>query len=211
MKSICIVGTGGFGREVLSLINDLGRYDEVEAFLEPDHIWEEKWKDKMIMGKKVLPMSHADSGKHQITIGVASNAIRQKTLTQLPQDIEYISLIHPNVQISKWVTLGRGAVITAGCILTCAIEIGDFVQLNVNTTICHDCNIGDFFTTAPAVNINGNCIIASDVYFGCGSATKQGVSICSSVIIGMGAMVLRDITEPGTYIGIPAKKLLKSI
>jgi sugar O-acyltransferase (sialic acid O-acetyltransferase NeuD family) len=154
-------------------------------------------------------MSEADSRKHQITIGIASNAIRQKSLSQLPLDIEYISLIHPSVQISKWVNVGRGAVITAGCILTCAIEIGEFVQLNVNTTICHDCTIGDFFTTAPAVNINGNCTIASDVYFGCGSATKQGISICSNVIVGMGAMVIKDITEPGTYIGIPAKKLLK--
>ena len=86
MKSICIIGTGGFAKEVLSLINDLGMYDEVEAFMEPDHLWEEKGKDRIIMGKKVLPMSLADPDKHKITIGVASILIRQKTLTQLPAD-----------------------------------------------------------------------------------------------------------------------------
>lgn len=209
MKSICIIGTGGFAKEVLSLINDLGRYDEVEAFMEPDHLWEERGKDKMIMGKKVLPMSHADPDKHKITIGVANSLIRQKSLTQLPAEIEYITLIHPSVQISKWVNVGMGCIITAGCILTCDIELGRFSQLNVNTTICHDNIIGDFFTTAPSVNINGHCQIASNVYFGCGAATKQGISICSDVIIGMGAMVTKDITEPGTYIGIPAKKLIK--
>ena len=209
MKEICIVGTGGFGREVLSLLNDLDKYDNVAAFLEPDHIWEEKWKDKTLMGKQVLPMSFANEAKHQITIGVASNAIRRKTLEQLPAGIEYISLIHPSVQISRWVEVGRGAIITAGCILTCDIKLGDFVQLNVSTTICHDCRIGDFFTTAPGVHISGNVIIDDDVYFGTASATKQGISICKNVFIGMGAMVTRDITEPGTYIGVPAKKMMK--
>lgn len=194
---------------MLSLINDLGWYDDVEAFMEPDHLWEERGKDKIIMGKKVLPMSYADPDKHRITIGVADIALRQKSLTQLPANIEYITLIHPSVQISKWVKVGMGSIITAGCILTCDIEIGPFSQLNVNTTICHDNVIGDFFTTAPSVNINGNCRIESNVYFGCGSATKQGVNVCSNVIIGMGAMVINDITEPGTYIGIPARKLVK--
>lgn len=206
-KSICIVGTGGFAREVLVLIDALGRYQEVEAFLEPDHIWERNWKDREIMGKKVLPLSFADQQKHMITIGIGNNETRKKTVTQLPTNIEYISLIHPNAEISRWVELELGAIVTAGCVLTCNIRIGGFSQLNLNTTIGHDCVIDDFFTTAPGVNISGNCTIGRDVYFGGGSSTRQGISICDNVIIGMGAVVVKDITEPGTYIGIPAKKL----
>lgn len=190
-------------------MDDLNQYDQVAAFLEPDLSWEEKWKDKMIMGKKVLPMSFADADLHRISIGIASNEIRQRTVNQLPADIEYISILHPNAQISRWVTLGKGTIIAAGCILTSEIEMGDFVQLNLGTTVGHNCTIGDFFTTAPSVNISGNCNIASNVYMGAGAGTKQGISICSHVIIGMGAMVIADINEPGTYIGIPAKKMSK--
>jgi sugar O-acyltransferase (sialic acid O-acetyltransferase NeuD family) len=209
MKTICIVGTGGFAREVLCLLDALDRYEDMDAFLEPDSIWEEKWKGKTIMGKRVMPMSYAQPDQHQISIGIASGEIRRKTLDQLPEHIEHISLIHPSAQVSRWVRLGEGSIVTAGCILTSEIEIGNFAHLNLNTTVGHNSTIGDFFTTAPGVNISGNCSIASNVYMGAGSGTKQGITICENVIIGMGAMVVSDIQEPGTYIGIPAKRMIK--
>jgi serine acetyltransferase len=33
------------------------------------------------------------------------------------------------------------------------------------------------------------------------------MSICDDVIIGAGAVVLSNITEKGTYVGIPAKRI----
>lgn len=90
--------------------------------------------------------------------------------------------------------------------MTCQIKIGDFAQLNLGTTIGHDCIIGDFFTTAPSVNISGICNIGKKVYFGTSAAIRQNLKVCDNVNIGMGAMVVKDITEPGTYVGIPAKK-----
>ena len=39
------------------------------------------------------------------------------------------------------------------------------------------------------------------------NATILPVSICDRVVVGAGAVVTKDITEPGTYVGNPAKKL----
>jgi acetyltransferase-like isoleucine patch superfamily enzyme len=39
------------------------------------------------------------------------------------------------------------------------------------------------------------------------NATILPVSICSDVVIGAGSVVTRDITEPGTYVGNPARRL----
>ncbi len=206
MSKTYIVGTGGFAREVLFLMDELGIYNEFCGFIEPDFIWEEKWKDKTIMDKPVFPFSNV-RGFDKISIGVADSKIRKKTIEQLPQNVEYISLIHPNASVSRWAKIGEGSIITAGCIVTTQIEIGVHCQLNLQTTIGHDCNIGDFFTTAPSVNISGICNLGDNVYFGTGSATKQGINICNDVIIGMGAMVTKSITESGTYVGIPAKKM----
>ena len=52
-NSICIIGTGGFAREVLCLIDDLNLYSQFHAFMEPYDIWEKHWKDKTLMGKPV--------------------------------------------------------------------------------------------------------------------------------------------------------------
>jgi len=201
-----LAGTGGFAREVLYLMEDLNLYDNLNAFIEPDNIWEEKWKDKILMGKPVLPFSEVNNGD-SVSIGIGDAIIRKKTTTQLPEGLNYISLIHPSANVSRWTKIGNGCIITAGCIVTTQINIGDHCQLNLNTTIGHDCVIGDYFTTAPSVNISGICEIGNNVYFGTGAATRQGVKICDDVVIGMGAMVVKNIENPGTYIGIPAKKL----
>lgn len=208
-KKILIAGTGGFSKEVLCLITDLGRYDDVIGFIEPDFILENKDFPSLILGKPILPFSSVDPEKHCVTIAIGDSKIRQKTTSQLPERIEYLTLIHPSATVSQWVEIGEGAIICAGTIITCEIKIGKHAQMNLNTTIGHDCIIGDFFTTAPGVNISGNCAFSDHVYFGTSASIKQGISICNDVTIGMGAVVTKNIIEPGVYIGSPAKKLIK--
>jgi sugar O-acyltransferase (sialic acid O-acetyltransferase NeuD family) len=206
-KKIIIIGTGGFAREILCLISDLGRYEEVACFMETDDIWAEKWQNESIMGIPVRPRSEFDPDLYCVTIGIGNSIFREKVLNELPQNTEYITLIHPSVVISKWIEIGEGAIICAGSILTSQIKIGKQAQLNLHTTIGHDCEIGDFFTTAPGVNISGICNFGNHVYFGTSSAVRQNISICDNVTIGMGGMVVKNITEAGTYVGMPAKKL----
>lgn len=56
-KTICIVGTGGFARETFTIVRDLNKDDKFEAFLEPDDIWENKWKGRSLMNYDVLPLA----------------------------------------------------------------------------------------------------------------------------------------------------------
>jgi acetyltransferase-like isoleucine patch superfamily enzyme len=39
------------------------------------------------------------------------------------------------------------------------------------------------------------------------NATILPVTICDNVVIGAGAVVTKNITEPGVYVGNPAKKI----
>ena len=203
MKNLAIIGTGGFARELLCILDDLDKYNNVVGFFEPDNIWNSEFRDCEIMGLNVLPYSDLKDS-YQISVGIGDPSIRQIVVSELGSSKNYSTIIHPNTQISRWTSIDLGVIITAGCILTCNIELGKQAHLNLQTTIGHDCQIGDFFTSAPSVNISGNCNIGKSVYFGTGSATRQGISICDNVIVGMGAMVVKNITNPGTYVGIPA-------
>lgn len=205
-KKILISGTGGFSKEVLCILIDLGLIERFAGFIEPDSIIKRGGVPIEQLGYPVLPYSFVKVEEHCVALAISDSKIREKILSQLPLNLDYISLIHPSVIVSKWVEIGRGAIVCAGSILTCDIKIGDFVQINLNTTIGHDCNIGDFFTTAPNVNISGNCFFGNHVYFGTSSSVKQGISICDNVVIGMGAVVTKNINESGIYVGIPASK-----
>lgn len=206
-KQILISGTGGCAKEVFTIIEDLEILDQFLGFIEPDFIFEKNETPKIIMDYPVFPYSYVDPDKHSVVLAMGNSLIREKSVKQLPENIEYISLVHPSVIMSKRVEIGEGAIICAGTIITCDIKIGKYCQLNIHTTIGHDCVIGDYFTTGPGVNISGNCIFDDHVYFGISSSVKQGVSITKNVVIGMGAVVTKNISEKGIYIGNPAREL----
>lgn len=207
-KQYCIVGTGGFAREMLTCILDtLVETDysiqEIAVFMVDDA----SYKDSEIMGVPVIKQSEFVPEKFKVVVAIGDPKERKRVVNELPQDTEYASIIHPTAVISKWVEMGEGSIVTAGTILTCNIEIGKHAHLNLHTTIGHDCHIGDYFTTAPGANVSGNCIIGDCVYFGTNSSVRQGVKICDNVTIGMGGVAIKNIEYEGVYIGNPLRKL----
>jgi sugar O-acyltransferase (sialic acid O-acetyltransferase NeuD family) len=206
MKKICIIGSSGLAKETYWLLQEVGLEDSIECFMEPN----EYWQQKEVFGIPVKKQSEFDSSRHKAVIGIGDTLIREKIVkTQLPLDTEYPTIIHPNVKMSKWVQLGRGAVICAGNIITCDIKIGDFAFVNLACTIGHDCIIGNYLNMNPGVNLSGICNIGNHVSIGTNAAVRQGIQICNNVTIGMGANVVKNIVESGTYIGSPAKLLVK--
>jgi len=97
--------------------------------------------------------------------------------------------------------------ICPGAQYTVNVQFGLCVIVNLNATIGHDCVIGDFVTISPGANISGNVTLGKRCYIGTGAAIIEGVTICDDVVIGAGCVVVRDISEPGTYVGCPAKKI----
>lgn len=205
MKQLFIFGAGGFAREVFCLLVDAGKEAQVECFVEPADVW----KPREINGLPVRSQASFDPLRHKAIIGVGDPGVRRRIVSALPAATEFETVIHPNVVRSRWVEIGEGSIICAGTILTCNIRLGKHTQLNLVTTIGHECTAGDFFTTAPAVNISGNCRFGDNVYFGANASIREKLTVCSDVTVGMGAVVVKDITEPGVYVGNPLRKLEK--
>ena len=209
-KKICIIGIGGFGRETLTcLIDGISKtelkIEEITVFMVDD----EYYNEPEIMGIPVIKDSEFVAENYKVVVAIGDPIKRKKVVEKLPSETEFATIIHPNVVISGWVEIGVGSIITAGTILTCNIKIGKHAHLNLHTTIGHDCIIGDFFTTAPATNISGNCEFGECVYFGTNSSVRQGIKISDNVTIGMGGIVVKNIDKEGVYIGNPVKKLEK--
>ena len=208
-KKICIVGAGGFAREVFCCIIDgltnLDRIEDKICFMVAD----EDYNETSLMNINVICHSLFDPDLYKVIVGIGDPILRKKIVENLPDSTEFATIIHPSAVISKWVNIGAGSIITAGTIITCNVKIGKHAHLNLHTTIGHDCEIGNYFTTTPGTNISGNCRFGDQVYLGTNSSVKQGVAICDNVTIGMGGVVVKDIIEPGVYVGNPVKKLVK--
>jgi sugar O-acyltransferase (sialic acid O-acetyltransferase NeuD family) len=194
-----IIGAGGFGREVYWSLPLMQRLSTI--FFVDDIYWDNS-------NNLILPISQFDPKEYEAIVAIGDPRDRFDMVQKLPKDTKYFTHIDSSVKIlDPNVEIGEGSIICAGCILTTNIKIGKHAHLNLQTTIGHDCEIGDYFTTAPGAKISGDCKIYDCVYIGTNASIKQKISIPSLTTIGMNAAVVKPIEEPGTYIGIPAKKM----
>lgn len=118
------------------------------------------------------------------------------------------SFIGPFVEIQKGVHIGKRCRIQSHAFICELVEIGDDCFVSHGAMFINDL----FDTGGPAggdKNLWKSTKIGNHVSIGT-NATILPVEICDHVVIGAGAVVTRDIREPGIYAGNPAR-LLRSV
>ena len=113
--------------------------------------------------------------------------------------------IGPFVEIQKDVIIGKNTKVQSHAFICELVTIGD------NCFVSHGAMfINDLFETGgPAGGDKTkwkSTHIGNHVSIGT-NATILPVKICNEVVIGAGAVVTKDISEPGIYLGNPARKL----
>jgi sugar O-acyltransferase (sialic acid O-acetyltransferase NeuD family) len=103
--------------------------------------------------------------------------------------------------------LGVGNLILSYSLLEPSSKIGNNNLINCYVGIFHDVVIGDHNEIMPGAKLLGCSSIGSNCRIGSNATILPNVSICDNVIIGAGTVVINDITEPGTYVGVPARKV----
>ncbi len=120
-------------------------------------------------------------------------------------------------------TLGDEVFIGPFCEIQSGAKIGARTRVQSHAFICSMVEIGEeCFVSHGVMFINDkfarggpakgnkelwlNTQVGDRVSIGT-NATILPVKICSDTVIGAGAVVTKDITEPGTYVGNPARRL----
>lgn len=97
-------------------------------------------------------------------------------------------------------------------ITTPKIGKGFFIMHGFSTIISAE-SIGDYFTCFQQVTIgyNGNytCKIKNNVTVYCGAKVLGGIVVNNNVSIGANTVVIKDIPENSTAVGVPAKIIKK--
>lgn len=208
MRCIGVYGSSGFGREVLPLVR--AQYGEAGTdicFID----------DGAENGTDILSFDSFVALPHEekaITIAIANSAVREKLANRCSDAGIGIADIHAtNAILLDDVEIGEGAILCGFTHMTSTIRIGRHFHANIYSYIAHDCVIGDFVTFAPGVKCNGNVHIEDHAYIGTGAILKQGtpekpLRIGRGAVIGMGAVVTKDVPAGTTVIGNPAKPML---
>lgn len=212
MKDLYIIGAGGFGREVAWLaerINEVSYEWDIKGFIDDD----ESLKGKLVDGYEVLGGCGYLEDKDGIYVSCAVGSVRtrKKIIERISgyRGVSFATLVDPSVILSDRIEIGEGCIICAGTIITVDVTIGRHTIINLDCTVGHDVLLGEYNTLYPSVNASG-CVSTGDcVEIGTGVQIIQGREICSNAIFGAGTVVVKDIKESGTYVGVPAKLMEK--
>lgn len=210
MKKIAIIGAGGFGREVKTLIdqiNNTKRAYEIVGFYDDNTEQESNINGIPFLGE--LKNINLIETPCCIAIAVGTPKIKKEIYNNITTPlVSFPNLIHPSVIIGNDnVNLGKGNIICAGTLITNDIDIEDFVILNLNCTVGHDSKLNSFSSFMPSVNISGEVEIEESVYVGTGAKIINQLTIGKNTIIGAGAVVSKSIPENCTAVGIPCKPI----
>jgi sugar O-acyltransferase (sialic acid O-acetyltransferase NeuD family) len=211
-KSVIIVGAGGFAREVLGIYIDLKREKDVIGFVEE----QSARAGELINGKPVRDTSYLDlaSEQERPLVILAIGSTKRKRLAHKLRNNGYFfdTVIHPSTIHSRWVHILEGTVIAPGVILTCQIEIGRHVIINLGALIGHDVNLGDYTTVSPGAKIMGRATVGREVFVGTNATILENIEIGAGAIVAAGAVVTKDVPEMALVAGIPAavKKTYRS-
>ncbi len=209
MKKIAIYGAGGFGREVKQLINHINiqkvTYELIGFF--DDGVNKGKRIDELeVLGGINELNTYQDLS---VVLCFGNPQVKEKIIAKLNPNFDFPNLIHPNVVIYDYsLNFGKGIIVCANCFVSLNVCIGDFVSVNVNTTIGHDVKIGENCSIMPGVNISGNVNIGANSFVGVGAKLLNDISISHDVTIGAGSVVLKNVEIPCTVFGNPARVIL---
>jgi sugar O-acyltransferase (sialic acid O-acetyltransferase NeuD family) len=211
MKTLLIVGAGGFARETAQAVRAINAVHptwELAGFLDDD----QALQGASFGGTPVVGLidSAVDSDAAVVVCtGRPDNYFSRRRIVErlgLPAD-RYATVVHPSCAVSADTSIGSGSVLLAGVVTTAAVEIGDHVAVMPQAVITHDDVIGDYATVASGVRLGGGVDVGTGAYIGSGALVREAISVGEWSLIGMGSVVLSPVPDHEVWVGAPARRL----
>jgi sugar O-acyltransferase (sialic acid O-acetyltransferase NeuD family) len=202
-KRLAILGASGHGK-VVAEIAELCGWDEI-------HFYDDNWPNVKANGAwNVLgdtgSLVENSSVYNSVIVAIGNNSIRyDKSLYLIAQGFNLAILIHPLAIVSAYSEVSPGSVVMAGAVINPFAKIDMASIINTSATVDHDCIIEYGVHISPGVNVAGAVTVGALTWLGIGASIKQCVSIGRQVVVGAGAVVVNDIPDGLTVVGVPAK------
>ena len=208
-RPVVLVAAGGLPREALEVARMMGR--PVVGLLDDDPARH----GTTVAGLPVLGPVEAGADHPDVDLvacagrGVARAAIVERLATAGVGPERFASLVHPASTVPPGCTVGRGTVVLAGVVLTADVTVGDHVAVMPHATLTHDDVVADFATLAAGVRLAGDVRVGRSAYVGTNASVRERTRIGAGATIGMGAVVLGDVPDGQTWVGVPARRLVR--
>jgi sugar O-acyltransferase (sialic acid O-acetyltransferase NeuD family) len=202
VRDLIILGTGVHGSEMVEIverINGVKKTWNLLGFLSAS----ENAVGREANGFKVLGTS-ANIPDYGEACFVPDNEFPRNIA--VPRE-RLVSIIDPSTFVSRTATIGKGCVIYPNCYIGLNAKVGDYVFALSGSCINHDDVIEDRTVFASGVTLAGSVHVEADCYLGQSCTVRQFTHVGCGSLIGMGAVVIREVPPNSVMVGNPARRL----
>lgn len=209
MKNLLIIGARGFGREVynLFLACQASGLDMVcKGFLDDKKDALDGYENYPPIVSSVEDYIIQEDDVFICALGDVTYK-RQYAEYMINKGAEFISLIHPSVEIGLNSKIGKGCIIRTSSSVSCDVQIGDFVSIMGYSILGHDAKVGNYCHLGAHSFLGGFSILEDLVTLHPSVKVMPHKKVGFNSVVGIGSTVMTNIKSGITVFGTPAKKL----
>jgi sugar O-acyltransferase (sialic acid O-acetyltransferase NeuD family) len=208
-KSIVIIGGCAGAKICLDIERDYyyTRY-VCESFLPKEYLKKHREVEILppLTNKKTLKFLRSSSVEYFVATG--DNEMRREIIQNLINVLDKppTNIVHKSALICTDV-IGYGNLVCAQAVINVGAQIGNGCIINTNSVVEHDVIIGNYAQVGPGAILGGYAKLGDLSFLGINSTVLPKKEISSDCMVGAGAVVTNSLTEPGTYVGVPCRKV----
>lgn len=200
---LAILGASGHGKVVADAA-ELSGWDEVVFF---DDAWPGLSQNGpwAVLGDTAALLRDV-GGFDGVVVAIGNNSLRQiKQHELVASGAVLTSVIHPAASVSAHAQVGIGSVIFANAVVNASAKVDEGCIVNTGAVVEHDCVLRRFSHISPNAVLAGGVEVGELVWVGACSSIRQLITVGSGAVVGMGAVVTKDVPPGVTVVGNPAR------
>lgn len=209
-KRVVVVGAGGQAREIAQALRLLPSQFSFVGYVvsNPDEPGRHASRDE-ILGDFDWLRRHRGERFDALALGIGMPASRLAVARQLEPDFDaewWPPVVHPTAVFDRdTCRLSHGVYVGAGVVGTVNLVFEPFSLAVFGCTLGHEATLGRGAVVMPGANVSGGVEVATGAMIGTGAQVLQYLRVGAHAKVGAGAVVVGDVAENDTVVGVPAR------
>ena len=205
---VLVVGAGGHAKVCVEALSDSGF--SVIGCLSADGLAVAGLPCAVLGLDADLATVAADLSVANVFVAIGDNRSRAAACHLATKaGLTLVNAVSRFAMVSPGAAVGVGVAVFAGAVVNTSAVVGDGVILNTRSSVDHDSQIGAFAHIAVGVSLAGGVAIGERTLIGIGASVAPGRRIGAHAVVGAGAVVVHDVADGVTVVGVPARPLVR--